>query len=83
LGGNVSAGRFTGLRTSRWRKALMDSLQTDNRTTDESSRVRLSFEVVYGHAFKPVPRLKVGAETRISLPDMRSHLRGAPRDQKG
>jgi malonyl-CoA O-methyltransferase len=83
LGGNGSAGRFAGLRTPRWRQALMDSLQTDNRTADESSRVRLSFEVVYGHAFKPIPRLKVGAETRISLPDMRSHLRGAPRDQKG
>jgi len=79
LGGNASLQRFPGLRTPRWRDALMHSLAAEPPAGDASSRVRLSFEVVYGHAFKPASRWRVGAETRIPLPEMRSRLQGGGR----
>ena len=34
----------------------------------------MTFEVVYGHAFKPAPRLNVQAETTVSLEQMRAVL---------
>jgi len=34
----------------------------------------LSFEVVYGHALKPLPRLKVQSESSVSLEDMKAIL---------
>jgi malonyl-CoA O-methyltransferase len=36
----------------------------------------LTFEIVYGHAYKPAPRLKVSESSAVSLEDMRSMLRG-------
>jgi malonyl-CoA O-methyltransferase len=35
----------------------------------------LSFEVVYGHAFKPAPKLRLDAHSAVSLEDMRTMLR--------
>ncbi|MDD4943355.1 MAG: biotin synthase, partial [Rhodoferax sp.] len=37
--------------------------------------LQLTFEVLYGHAFKPAPRLKVSAQSEISLSEMRSALK--------
>lgn len=37
------------------------------------------FEVVYGHAFKPAPRVPVAEHSAVSLQDMRAMLRGAGR----
>jgi malonyl-CoA O-methyltransferase len=34
----------------------------------------LTFEVVYGHAFKPQPKLTVQSETRVPLEEMRRSL---------
>ena len=79
LGGNTSMSRFAGCRTRIWRQALAHALQVDPRTSDSQGRISLSFEVVYGHAFKPVSRWKVREETRISLPEMRSRLQGGTR----
>jgi len=31
--------------------------------------------VVYGHAFKPKPKVKLQSETRVSLDDMRAVLK--------
>ena len=36
--------------------------------------MQLTFEVVYGHAFKPVPKLTVQAQSEISLDQMRAAL---------
>ena len=38
-------------------------------------QITLTFEVVYGHAFKPAPRVRVEANSTISLQDMRAMLR--------
>lgn len=55
LGANVSPHRHQGLRTPRWRRQLLAELAA--RT--DGSRPRLSFELVYGHAFKAPPRQPV------------------------
>jgi malonyl-CoA O-methyltransferase len=76
LGANVDRWRAAGLRTPRWRARLLDAL--DERR-DAQGRVALEFEVVYGHAFKPVPRARVAANTVVGLDDMKSMLsRGRP-----
>ncbi len=73
VGGNIAPGRFRGLRTPRWRQRLEQALQAGLGTTD--GRVALSFELVYGHAFKPRPRPRVAASTEVSLGAMKSMLR--------
>jgi malonyl-CoA O-methyltransferase len=37
--------------------------------------LRLSFEVVYGHAFNPPPRAGVAPRTEVSLDAMRAMVR--------
>ena len=41
---------------------------------DAQGRVLLEFEVVYGHAFKPAPRVRVSQETAVGLEDMKTML---------
>jgi malonyl-CoA O-methyltransferase len=78
FGANADTTRFTGLRTPRWRTRLFEAL---GARADSKGRVVLEFEVVYGHAFKPVPRARVAAQTEVGLADMKTMLqRGkAPR----
>jgi malonyl-CoA O-methyltransferase len=73
LGANTDRTRFAGLRTPRWRAQLHEALRT---LADAQGRVALEFEIVYGHAFKPLPRLRLAAETAIGLEDMKARLRG-------
>jgi malonyl-CoA O-methyltransferase len=71
LGMNTDSARFAGLRTPRWRDRLLAALGAQ---VDSQGRVVLEFEIVYGHAFKPVPRVKLAAQTEVGLDDMRSML---------
>jgi malonyl-CoA O-methyltransferase len=73
LGRNLHPERFAGLRGRRWHQALRDALGQALRGPD--GRLSLSFEVVYGHAFKPQAKLNVLPETVIQLADMRRSLR--------
>lgn len=72
LGGNVAAGRHAGLRTPRWRNRLHHVLAA---TAGPDGRVALGFEIVYGHAFRPLPRPRVAAVTELTLEDMRTMAR--------
>ena len=72
LGANASPARAPGLRTPRWRERLHAGLKT---LAGPDGRLRLSFEIVYGHAFKATPRAALKAETAVSLDDMRRLLR--------
>lgn len=72
-GGNVAVGRFAGLRTPRWRQALLDGIQ--QRLMRPDGRVGLTLELVYGHAVKPRPKALVQPETKVSLDDMRRMIR--------
>ena len=72
LGGNLSPSRFAGLRGRAWRRQLLAAVDT-LRGVD--GRLALTLEVVFGHAFKAAPRLKVAAETHVSVDAMRASLR--------
>ncbi len=72
LGANAAPDRHRGLRTPRWRNRLLNELQS---LAGPDGRLRLSFEVAYGHAFKAPPRIRKDEATRVSLADMRAMVR--------
>jgi malonyl-CoA O-methyltransferase len=65
LGRNLNAQRFAGLRGRGWHAELLKAM---------ASPLQLTFEVIYGHAFKPKPRLPMQAQTEVSLAQMRETL---------
>jgi malonyl-CoA O-methyltransferase len=73
LGRNFHGQRFAGLRGRLWRAELTKALLSLARS-DEQGRLCLTFEVVYGHALKPMPRHKVQSQSQIGLEDMRQML---------
>jgi malonyl-CoA O-methyltransferase len=73
LGRNLHPKRFPALRGKHWYRTLCTALERELRGPD--GRLVLSFEVVYGHAFKPRPKLTVASETRVPLEEMRRSLR--------
>ena len=77
LGRNQHPQRFGSLRSRAWGQRYREAL-VQELPRSEDGRLQLTFEVVYGHAFKPRPRVKPGEASAISLDDMRAMLR-APR----
>ena len=73
LGRNLHTKRFPALRGRAWRDTLRQALESALQGPD--GRLQLTFEVVYGHAFKPSPKLTVSSEKRVSLEEMRRSLR--------
>ena len=74
LGGNAHPMRVPGLRTPRWREQLLHQLAlvgASGHAGGAESRVALTFEAVYGHAFKPLPRARVTPSTQVPLEDLR------------
>ena len=71
LGGHLGLQRCPGLRTPRWRDRLLQSLA---QRADAQGRIHLSFELVYGHAYKPAPRPLRGEPATISLDALRATL---------
>ena len=80
LGRNLHAGRFGGLRTPDWRRRWLQAV-AEQGTRDSGGRLKLTFEVIYGHALKPLARPKILPESQIGLDDMRQMLarRSEPR----
>jgi len=73
LGRNLYPARFPGLRGRGWRERLeLALLQLADPAQD--GRLKLSFEIIYGHAFRPPGRLAVAEETRFSVEELRSSL---------
>ena len=66
LGRNLHVRRFAGLRGRQWYADLRQSLS--------EAPLQLTFELIYGHAFKPAPRLRVMPQSTISLTDMKQSL---------
>ncbi|MBW7832755.1 MAG: biotin synthase [Simplicispira suum] len=75
LGSNLHPARHPALRGRRWHRTLCQALATDLALPDADGQLALSFEIVYGHAFKPVPRVPVAAHSAVSLDEMRSLLK--------
>jgi malonyl-CoA O-methyltransferase len=74
LGRNFHVSRFAGLRGKKWHEEFQHALMSLAKK-DAEGRLVLTFEVVYGHALKPQPRIKVDSQSRIGLDDMRQMLR--------
>ena len=76
LGGNADPARGAGLRTPRWRQRLCTELQ---QLQGSDGRLRLDFEVVYGHAFRAAPKPRMAAQTSVALDEMRAMVRSGRR----
>ena len=78
LGGNASPRRAAGLRTPRWRDRLLGEL---GGLAAADGRLSMTFEIVYGHAFKAPPR-PTACKITVTLDEMRALVR-APRAAPG
>jgi malonyl-CoA O-methyltransferase len=79
IGRNLHPDRFGALRGRGWRARLESAIGALPRQPDGS--LALTFEIIYGHAFKPAPRVRLSQESAVSLRDMRTMLRrGRPGD---
>ncbi len=74
LGRNFHPARFAALRGRAWKARLEQALA--RHLTGAEGRLSLTFEVIYGHAIKAPPKIKVSALSAVSVDDMRSMLRG-------
>lgn len=74
LGRNLNLARFGGLRGRQWHAQLQSQLVSHLAGEAPGGQLKLTFEVIYGHAIKPVPRVKVQAQTTLTLEEMRSVL---------
>ncbi len=75
LGRNLHPARFAGLRGRAWRAGLVRALgDLAAGKTGGEGRIALTFEIIYGHAFKPAPRVALAAHSAVSLHEMREML---------
>jgi malonyl-CoA O-methyltransferase len=81
LGANLHPARFPALRGRDWKRRLDEALARELPGGD--GRLALTFEIIYGHAFKPQPRPRVADQSEFSLADMRSMLQGGQRPGAG
>ena len=82
LGRNLHVQRHRGLRGRTWRNDLYHAMNQNMQETGGSGRLSLTFEIIYGHAFKPVPRIKMQSQTTFTLEQMQSALRQTKADAK-
>jgi malonyl-CoA O-methyltransferase len=76
LGRNLASDRCATVRSRGWSKHWQQALNERLPRTPDG-RFSLTFEVIYGHAFKPVPRVAVAAESAIPIGSMREMLRAS------
>ena len=77
LGRNLHPARFGGLRGRQWLRQLQHEIAVSARrvdTPESDAPLTLTFEVIYGHALKPAPRLRAQPTATMSLEDMRLAL---------
>ena len=72
MGRNLHPARFAKLRGKAWKQQLLRAM--DQQMRNSHGQIELTFEITYGHALKPVPRLKISSESAISMRDMRAML---------
>ena len=74
LGRNLSDARWAGCRARGWRNRLLQAIEADH-ARDADGRLLLTFEVIYGHAFKAAPRIAVEPTSTMAVNDLREMLR--------
>jgi malonyl-CoA O-methyltransferase len=78
LGANLHPQRFPGLRGRSWLRSLEQAMRSGLSDPQADGQLALTFEIIYGHAFKPTPRVRVDQSSAVSLQDMREMLRRRP-----
>jgi malonyl-CoA O-methyltransferase len=78
LGRNLSDQRFGACRSRHWHQRLCAAIESELPRSDDG-RLMLTFEIIYGHAFKPVPRVPLASSTSLAVDDMRAMLRAGRR----
>lgn len=79
LGCNLHPERFGALRGRRWRDRLHQVLSDRLADPAAGGQLALTFEIVYGHAIKPEPQVRVAPRSEVSLQDMRALLHQRPK----
>jgi malonyl-CoA O-methyltransferase len=74
LGRNLHPQRFAALRGRGYRTRLETAMREHLGASSGDGSISLTFEIIYGHAFKPRPRIKVSSESAVSMQDMRAML---------
>jgi len=74
LGRNLSDTRWAGCRSRAWRDRLVRAIETDH-ARDADGRLLLTFEIIYGHAFKAAPRVALEPTSTVAVQDLRDMLR--------
>jgi malonyl-CoA O-methyltransferase len=67
------------LRGRVWRGQLEQALGEHLRRAD--GQLALTFEIIYGHALKPLPRARMSDQSAVSLQDMRTMLHADKRSR--
>jgi malonyl-CoA O-methyltransferase len=78
LGRNLHAGRHPAWRGRGWRERLCQALD-EGLPRSGDGRLLLTVEIIYGHAFKPQPRVPMAGTSEVSVDDMRAMLRAGRR----
>jgi malonyl-CoA O-methyltransferase len=78
LGRNLQSDRFAACRSRGWQTRLCAAIEA-GVPRGPDGRLTLTFEIIYGHAFKPVPRVPMEPSTAVPMEDMRAMLRGPKR----
>ena len=73
IGRNAHPARFQTLRGRGWRRQLLKSIEQQG-TRNAQGKLVLTFEVIYGHALKAPPKIKMSPMSSVSMADMRSML---------
>jgi malonyl-CoA O-methyltransferase len=74
LGRNLRIDRFAGLRGKNWHRQFQANLRKLSPGPSQEP-LRITVEVIFGHAIKPLPRTKMALQSEVSLQDMRDILR--------
>ncbi len=78
LGRNTHASRDRDVHGKYW-LAQWDAAVQQLAAPSDGGRLALTFEIIYGHAVKPHPRMKVSEFSAVSLQEMRAMLKkGGP-----
>jgi malonyl-CoA O-methyltransferase len=76
LGRNFHPARFPALRGRAWKARLLQALE-QHLPRQADGRLALTFEIIYGHAMKAQPKIKVSAMSAVSVQDMQAMLHGS------
>jgi malonyl-CoA O-methyltransferase len=73
-GRNLHQDRFQALRGRAYRRVLCEAIE-QGMPRNEQGQIKLTIELVYGHAIKAPPRVKMASSSSVSVQDMRDMLR--------